>query len=76
MSTKATKSSKYKNVYYRYHSGTWDSANGRHWYGSIMINKVRFEKHFKEEKEAAKFVDKILISKGFEPKNILKSKNN
>lgn len=68
-------SDKYKNVYM-----IEKSLDGRpfitRYVGQVMIKGVTKRAHFKTEREAAIYVDTILIKAGKKPVNILKSIDN
>lgn len=63
------KKSKYKGV-------TWSLASGKYeiWTASKMYKGKKYQKTFKNEREAALAYDKFCISFGLEPVNILKRK--
>lgn len=52
-------------------------SNGRWYYvATIVLNGKRTTRYFENEHDAGKCVDMNLISRGLEPKNVLKRLNN
>ena len=65
--------SKYKHVYYRKHNNNLKELNKK-WTGQKSVRGVVKQKWFKTEREAAVYIDKLLISEGLEPVNIFVKK--